>query len=162
MGIARQVEAGDSTRNQAQEEETAEGTLVAPYRGPEAATRVYSQRVQEQSAAFESSSSARLPQSEQVLVEQDLDDDMPPLVAEDQDDDDMISPMAVERDSDDASDGFLGTLTKEMSVAIAKRCESVYDMFLIHGAAPAEAQENVSELFSSPRVTEHLRFMPHV
>ena len=49
--IARQVEAGDSTRNQAQEEEgaaaAAEVTPVAPYRGQEAATRVYSKRVQE-------------------------------------------------------------------------------------------------------------------
>ena len=35
-------------------------------------------------------------------------------------------------------------------------------MFLIHGAALAAAQEKVSELFSQPRVTEHLRSMPHV
>ena len=91
---------------------------------------------------------------------------MSPLVAEDDDGDDdgddMISPMEVESDSEDDSDGFSGALTTKMPAAIAKQCESIYDMFLIHGAPPAEAKEKATELFSPPRVTEHLRFMPHV
>ena len=109
---------------------------------------MYSNRVQEQSTA--------------LAAEQDHEDEMPQLVAEEEDDDDMTSPMEVESDSDDDSYGFLGSLTKKMPAAISNECEYIYDMFLIHGAAPAEAQEKVSELFPPPRVTQHLRFMPHV